>query len=267
MSGGERRRTALAALLVTDIDLLMLDEPTNHLDIETIDWLAGILASRRGALVTVTHDRWFLDAVCTLTWEVDERLDRAVRRRLRGLRVGARRTRTRWRRSPKTAGRTCCARSWRGCDAGRRPAPRSRSFRIDAANALIADEPPARDRTQLATFSSARLGKSVFDVEDATLALGGATLLDDVTWRVGPGDRIGLVGVNGSGKTTLLRVLAGLRSLDTGTRQDGHDGAHRLSVARRRRTRPDSARARGGRVGAPSHGTGRWPGADGVRVA
>jgi len=215
LSGGERRRTALAALLVTDIDLLMLDEPTNHLDIETIDWLAGFLASRRGALVVVTHDRWFLDAVCTLTWEVADGqiaqylggyaayvLARAERERTSGVvqerRQNLLRKELAWlRRGP--------------------PARTSKpQFRIDAANALIADEPPARDRTTLATFSSARLGKSVFDVEDLSLALGPNELFSDVTWRVGPGDRIGLVGVNGSGKTTLLRVLAGLRGVDSG---------------------------------------------------
>ena len=220
LSGGERRRTALAALLVTELDLLMLDEPTNHLDIETIDWLARHLAARRGALVTVTHDRWFLDAVCTLTWEVDSGsiaqydggyaayvLARAERERVASFTEDRRQNLLRkelaWlRRGP--------------------PARTSKpQFRIDAANALIADEPPARDRTQLATFSSARLGKSVFDVEHATLALGDATLLHDVTWRIGPGDRIGLVGVNGSGKTTLLRVLAGLRHLDAGTVKTG----------------------------------------------
>jgi ABC transport system ATP-binding/permease protein len=215
LSGGERRRTALAALLVTDIDLLMLDEPTNHLDIETIDWLAGFLASRRGALVVVTHDRWFLDAVCTLTWEVaDGRvaqylggyaayvLARAERERISGVveerRQNLLRKELAWlRRGP--------------------PARTSKpQFRIDAANALIADEPPARDRTVLASFSSARLGKSVFDVEDVSLSLGSGLLFSDVTWRVGPGDRVGLVGVNGSGKTTLLRVLAGLRAVDSG---------------------------------------------------
>jgi ABC transport system ATP-binding/permease protein len=220
LSGGERRRAALARLLVSDIDLLMLDEPTNHLDIETIDWLARHLATRRGALVTVTHDRWFLDAVCTRTWEVDSGqvmqydggyaayiLARAERERISAVTEERRQNLLRkelaWlRRGP--------------------PARTSKpQFRIDAANALIADEPPARDRTQLATFSSARLGKSVFDLEDASLHLGGLTLLDDVTWRLGPGDRIGLVGVNGSGKTTLLRVLAGLQRLESGELRTG----------------------------------------------
>jgi ATP-binding cassette subfamily F protein uup len=220
LSGGERRRTALAALLVTELDLLMLDEPTNHLDIETIDWLARHLAGRRGALVTVTHDRWFLDAVCTRTWEVeggrvaqyDGGYAAYVLARAERERVGAV---TEERRQNLLRKELAWLR--RGPPA-RTSKPR---FRIDAANALIADEPPARDRTQLATFSSKRLGKTVFDVEDVSLTLGDSTLFDEVTWRVGPGDRIGLVGVNGSGKTTLLRVLAGMRPVGSGAVKTG----------------------------------------------
>jgi ABC transport system ATP-binding/permease protein len=220
LSGGERRRAALAALLVSDLDLLMLDEPTNHLDIETIDWLARHLAGRRGALVTVTHDRWFLDAVCTHTWEVeagrigqyDGGYAAYVLARAERERVGAF---TEERRQNLLRKELAWLR--RGPPA-RTSKPR---FRIDAANALIADEPPARDRTQLAAFSSARLGKTVFDVEDVTLRFDDLTLLDEITWRIGPGDRIGLVGVNGSGKTTLLRVLAGLRGVDGGEVKTG----------------------------------------------
>jgi ATP-binding cassette subfamily F protein uup len=220
LSGGERRRAALAALLVSELDLLLLDEPTNHLDIETIDWLAGHLVSRRTAIVTVTHDRWFLDAVCNHTWELDDGhvmqydggyaayvLARAERERIAAFTEERRQNLLRkelaWlRRGP--------------------PARTSKpQFRIDAANALIADEPPARDQAQLATFSSARLGKSVFDLESAALAFGDLTLLDDVTWRIGPGDRIGLLGVNGSGKTSLLRVLAGLQQVSSGVLRVG----------------------------------------------
>jgi len=220
LSGGERRRVALAALLVSNIDLLMLDEPTNHLDIETIDWLARHLAARRGALVVVTHDRWFLDAVCTLTWEV---ADGRVAQYEGGYAayVLARAERERVSASTEDRRQNLLRKELAWLRRGPPARTSKPQFRIDAANALIADEPPARDRTVLAEFSSVRLGKSVFDVEDASLRLGSAELLDDVTWRVGPGDRIGLVGVNGSGKTTLLRVLAGQRAVDTGVVKTG----------------------------------------------
>ncbi|MGZ4640271.1 MAG: ABC-F family ATP-binding cassette domain-containing protein [Actinomycetes bacterium] len=208
LSGGERRRVALAQALVGQHDLLILDEPTNHLDVEGIDWLARHLAARREALVVVTHDRWFLEAVSTPTWEVADGqvyaydggysayvLARAERARVQAAtdarRANLLRKELAWlRRGPPA----------------RTSKPR---FRIDAANALIADEPAPRDGVELMRFASARLGKTVYDVADATLTLGGRTLLEHLTWQVGPGDRIGIVGVNGSGKTSLLRMLVG----------------------------------------------------------
>ncbi len=220
MSGGERRRAALGALLIADaidgIDLLMLDEPTNHLDVEGVDWLASHLRSRRRALVVVTHDRWFLDAVCETTWEVGGGvvaaydggyaayvLAKAERERSAAVTENRRQNLLRkelaWlRRGPPA----------------RTSKPR---FRIDAANALIADEPPARESMTLRRTATARLGKSVYDVEDVTMGYGGRVLLDDVTWRVGPGDRFGLIGVNGAGKSTLLKLLDGKVEPQQGT--------------------------------------------------
>ena len=224
MSGGERRRLALAALLVTDPDLLLLDEPTNHLDVEGVAWLAAYLSERRprpdNGLIVVTHDRWFLDAVSTRTWEVDDGevhtydggyaayvLAKAERMRISAVteerRANLVRKELAWlRRGP--------------------PARTSKpKFRIDAANDLIAGEPPARDQVELVRFATTRLGKDVFDLVDATVRLGGRALLDRVTWRLGPGDRFGIVGVNGAGKSTLLRVLLGQLPLDAGKLKTG----------------------------------------------
>ena len=208
LSGGEKRRVALAAALVGDPDLVVLDEPTNHLDVEGIGWLAEHLLGRRCAVVVVTHDRWFLDAVCTRTWEVAAG---GVQGYLGGYAdwVYARAERTR-QADAAEARRQNLARkelAWlrRGPPA-RTSKPR---FRIEAAEALIADVPPPRDSVELLRFATNRLGRTVLELEDATVAIGRALLLDRVTWRIGPGDRIGIVGVNGSGKTTLLRTLAG----------------------------------------------------------
>ena len=227
LSGGERRRTALAAVLLGDHELLVLDEPTNHLDVAAIAWLAEhlhLLQSRGVAMIVVSHDRWFLDAICTRVWEVHDGtvdaydggysayvLARAERAR-QAAGIAARRTNLlrkelAWlRRGP--------------------PARTSKpKFRVDAANALIADEPPARDPFALRRFATARLGKDVFDLVGVELAVGRSDgrrqLLTDLSWSIGPGDRIAIVGGNGSGKTSLLQLLTGERRPDDGVVKRG----------------------------------------------
>ncbi|HEV2640990.1 MAG TPA: ABC-F family ATP-binding cassette domain-containing protein [Actinocrinis sp.] len=216
LSGGERRRIALAKALIepdrTD-QLLLLDEPTNHLDVEAIAWLARHLKARRCSLFAVTHDRWFLDEVCDHTWEVADGRVHAYEGGYSAY-VLARAERSRvaagdWDRKQNLLRKEL---AWL-----RRGAPARTSkpkFRIDAANALIAEEPPIRDNAELMKFASARLGRTVYEFEDVSYAVGQGpdpdrTLLDHVTWQLGPGERLGLVGVNGSGKTSLLRLLTG----------------------------------------------------------
>ncbi|MET8359940.1 ABC-F family ATP-binding cassette domain-containing protein [Micromonospora sp. NPDC005171] len=209
MSGGERRRVALAALLVRDSDLLILDEPTNHLDVGGVDWLARHLVGRKGSLVVVTHDRWFLDAVCTTTWEV---ADQAVRAYEGGFAAWTLARAERERVAAATEARR--QNLLRKEIAWLRRGPPARTskpqFRIDAANALIADVPPARDTMSLQRMAVSRLGKQVYELENVELHAGPKEILRDVTWLVGPGDRIAILGANGAGKTTLLRMLAGI---------------------------------------------------------
>ena len=209
LSGGERRRVGLAKLLIEDLDLILLDEPTNHLDVEGVAWLADHLKNRKNlAVVVVTHDRWFLDEVTDRTWEVvggdleeydggysayvlakaerarqqaamDARRNNLLRKELAWLRRGA-------------------------------PARTSKpKFRVDAANELIATEPPPRDNTELLKFSQNRLGNTVFECQHLQIRAGENVLIEDLVWNIGPGERIGIVGVNGAGKTTLMRTLAG----------------------------------------------------------
>ena len=208
LSGGERRRCALARLLLGEHDLLLLDEPTNHLDVEAVDWLARHLVVRGDALVVVTHDRWFLDAVCEQTWEVhDAAVD--VYDGAYAAYVLARAERQRQAAAGEARRQNLVRKelAWL-----RRGAPARTSkpkFRTDAANALIADVPPTRDPLELQRFATQRLGKDVVDLEDVDLVRGERRLLTRATWRLGPGDRVGLVGVNGAGKTSVLRLLAG----------------------------------------------------------
>ncbi|WP_037608186.1 ABC-F family ATP-binding cassette domain-containing protein [Streptacidiphilus rugosus] len=206
LSGGERRRIALAQLLIAEHDLLVLDEPTNHLDVEGIAWLAGHLQARRSALVVVTHDRWFLDQVCTRMWDVQAG---AVHEYEGGYSdyVFARAERSRIAATEETKRQNLIRKelAWlrRGAPA-RTSKPR---FRVEAANELIADVPPPRDKVELMKFANSRLGKTVFDLEDVTIKAGDKLLLERLTWQLGPGDRVSLVGVNGAGKTSLMRAM------------------------------------------------------------
>jgi ABC transport system ATP-binding/permease protein len=219
LSGGQRRRVQLAALLIDDWDVIALDEPTNHLDIEGITWLAAHLRQRwarnTGGLLLVTHDRWFLDEVATMTWEVHDGivepfeggyaayvLQRVERDRqaaaVEAKRQNLMRKELAWlRRGP--------------------PARTSKpKFRIDAANQLIADVPPLRNTVELAKLATARLGKDVVDLLDVSVSFDGRPVLRDVEWRIGPGERSGIVGANGAGKSTLLGLITGAVAPDSG---------------------------------------------------
>ncbi|WP_327089310.1 ATP-binding cassette domain-containing protein [Nonomuraea sp. NBC_01738] len=219
LSGGERRRTALAKLLIDEHDLIMLDEPTNHLDIEAIAWLAGHLAGRKSAVVVVTHDRWFLDAVSTRTWEV---VDGRVERYEGGYAayVLAKAERARIAQAAEDRRQNLMRKEIAWLRRGPPARTSKPKFRIDAAQALIANEPPPRESVELVKFATARLGKTVYDLEDVTLHAGGPDagplVLDRSTWQFGPGDRIGLIGVNGSGKSSVLRLLADTVKPDSG---------------------------------------------------
>ncbi|HEY9424583.1 MAG TPA: ABC-F family ATP-binding cassette domain-containing protein [Microterricola sp.] len=230
LSGGQRRRVALAALLVGDHDVIFLDEPTNHLDVEGIAWLAGHLKKRwprdSGGLIVVTHDRWFLDEVCNATWEVHDRiiepfeggyaayiLQRVERDRSAAVSEAKRQNLMKkelaWLR--------------RGAPA-RTAKPK---FRIDAANELIENEPPPRDTVSMQSMAMQRLGKDVVDLIDITVKFPATehspakTVLNDVTWRIAPGERTGILGVNGAGKSTLLNLVAGTLQPTSGTVKRG----------------------------------------------
>ncbi|MDT5322852.1 MAG: transport system ATP-binding/permease protein [Mycobacterium sp.] len=221
LSGGERRRVALAAVLLAGHDVLVLDEPTNHLDVEVIGWLAGHLSQLRSkALVVVSHDRWFLDAVCTRIWEVhDGDVDAYEGGYAAYVLVRAERTRL-------AAGTEARRRNLMRKElAWLRRGPPARTskpkFRIQAANELIANEPEPRDSLALQRFATARLGKDVFDLHRVSLELGDRVILDKLDWSIGPGVRIGLVGVNGTGKTSVLKLLTGELTPSAGTIKRG----------------------------------------------
>ena len=217
MSGGEKRRVALAQLLVQEWDLLVLDEPTNHLDVEGVAWLAAHLKQRSAsqAHLVVTHDRWFLDEVNSTTWEVHDGVVDAYEGGYSAY-VLARAERDRMASTAEQKRLQLVKKELAWLRRGPPARTSKPQFRIDAANALIADEPPARDDIALQRFSAARLGKTVYELHDVSLAFEKRVLFDHTDWNFGPGDRVGMVGVNGAGKSTLLKMLVGQQSPNTG---------------------------------------------------
>jgi ABC transport system ATP-binding/permease protein len=238
LSGGERRRVALASLLVAECDVLLLDEPTNHLDIEAIDWLGRHLRDRGCAVIVVSHDRWLLDTVCDRTWEVDRGNVHSAEGGYSAY-VLAQAERERSEEATERRRRNLARKELAWLQRGAKARTTKAKFRVEAATALIASEPPPRDSVELTRLATARLGKTVVELEDLSVSVGTPddsvgtpddsvgtpddqrTLLDHITWRLGPGDRIGVVGVNGSGKTSLLNVVADTGSGRSGVRVEG----------------------------------------------
>ena len=219
LSGGQRRRVALAALLAKDWDILMLDEPTNHLDIEGVAWLAQHLKARwgksTGGLLVVTHDRWFLDEVCNLTWEVHDGIVEIYDGGYAAY-ILERNERARSQAASESRRQNLLRKELAWLRRGAPARTTKPKFRIDAANELIANEPPPRDSVSLAKLATTRLGKDVLDIENLSYEIDSRQILNNVTLRLGPGDRIGLVGPNGAGKTTLLRLILGKISPTSG---------------------------------------------------
>jgi len=226
LSGGERRRCSLAALLLGDHDLIVLDEPTNHLDVEAVAWLAQHLVKRASALVVVTHDRWFLDEVCQWTWEVHDGAVDAYEGGYAAY-VLAKAERSRQASASEIRRQNLARKELAWLRRGPPARTSKPKFRIDAANALIEDVPPPRDRLELQKFATQRLGKDVIDIEDADLVRGERTLLKHATWRLGPGDRVGIVGVNGAGKSSVLNLISGALAPAAGRVKQGRTVALR----------------------------------------
>ena len=221
LSGGERRRAYLAEQLIREVDVLFLDEPTNHLDVEIIAWLAAHLKNRpKIAIVTVTHDRWFLDEVCDHMWEV---VGGKVEEYEGGYSafVLAKAERMRQESASEARRQNLMRKELAWLRRGPPARTTKPQFRIDAANELIAAEPPPRNAVELLEFASARLGKTVYELHDAKIGFETKTLINHITWNIAPGGRIGILGPNGAGKTSVLRSILGEIPLLAGKRVEG----------------------------------------------
>ena len=220
LSGGQRKRVALTSVLLSTADLLILDEPTNHLDSEMADWLEEYLKKFRGALLMITHDRYFLDSVTNRIVELDkgklysyqtnyegfvklkaERIDMAVASE----------------RKRQTILRTELAWMQRGA----RARSTKQKAHIQRYEALRDMDAPEFDKEVEMESISSRLGRTTVEVKDLCKAYGNKVLLKDFTYIFLKNDRVGIIGPNGSGKSTLMKMIAGWVQPDSGTIEIG----------------------------------------------
>ncbi len=216
LSGGQRKRLAIARLVMAEPDFLILDEPTNHLDITTIEWLEAYLKRSKATLLMVTHDRYFLDRVCTKIIELDDcevfvvegNFDMYLRRRaerIEAMTAELARVRNTLRREQEWMSRQPQARGGKA------------KFRID--NFYDLKERAQRrhvEKDVRLENASSRIGSKIFEAEGVCKRFGDKVILDDFTYTFARGEKLGIVGVNGVGKSTFIKLLQGLLPIDSG---------------------------------------------------
>jgi ATP-binding cassette subfamily F protein uup len=215
LSGGQRKRVALAQALIDRADLLILDEPTNHIDAETIDWLEGYLATEPGALLMVTHDRYFLDRVVNRIVELDRRqLISYPGHYSRYLELSAARHEQLAAAEAKRQNMLRRELEWirRGAQA-RSTKQKARKQRFEILQQLSYDQGSQQVSMALA---GRRLGKKVLEAKGVSKSFGGQPLFQNLDFSLEPGERLGMTGPNGAGKSTFLDILAGKLAPDMG---------------------------------------------------
>jgi len=215
MSGGQRKRVAMAAALVLPSDILILDEPTNHIDNESVAWLESMLQKRRGALLMITHDRYFLDRVSNRIIELDQ--GRAFFYQANYSQFLSLKLEREEREASSEAKRQNLLRSelaW--IRKGAKARTTKQKARIDRFEQLQATTPTEGNGKIELSVASSRLGRKIIEVEHISKSFGNRKLVDDFSYIATPGDRVGIVGKNGMGKSTLLKMLGGKLDPDEG---------------------------------------------------
>ena len=220
LSGGQRKRVALAAALIHPADVLILDEPTNHLDSEMVVWLEDRLRAFRGGLVMVTHDRYFLERVVNHITELSRgKLYHYEANYSRYLELKEQRWEMAEASERKRQSILRSEREWilRGC----RARTTKSKDRIQRYEALRDQEAPEADDTVQLSAASSRLGRKIIELHQVTKAYDGRPVIENFSYNLLRGDRIGIVGRNGAGKSTLLRMIAGQLAPDSGSVETG----------------------------------------------
>lgn len=216
LSGGQRKRLALVSVLITPCDVLILDEPTNHLDSEMADWLENKLQAFRGALVMVTHDRYFLDSVTNKIIELDKGKIYSYDEKYSGF-LQRKAEREESVRASERKRQSILRKEIEWISRGARARSTKQKAHIQRYEALKNQKAPEVDeKLQLSSISS-RMGKMTIEIENVSKAYGENTLIRDFSYIFLKHDRIGFVGKNGCGKTTLMKMIAGRIEPDTGS--------------------------------------------------
>jgi ATP-binding cassette ChvD family protein len=217
LSGGERRRVALCRLLLEQPDLLLLDEPTNHLDAETVNWLEGHLRNYPGAILIVTHDRYFLDNVTGWILELDRGRGIPYEGNYSSWLVQKQKRLEQEGREEESRQKTLAREhEWIAASPRARQAKsKARYQRYEELLAKAADK--ATTTAQIVIPVAERLGQNVIDFEHLAKGFGDNLLIDDLTFKLPPGGIVGIIGANGAGKTTLFRMITGQENPDRGT--------------------------------------------------
>lgn len=215
LSGGQRKRVALAAALIQPCELLILDEPTNHIDNDSVEWLEQYLQKRRGALLMITHDRYFLDRVATVMLELDRgNLYRYEANYTRFLELKAEREEREAASEQKRQNLFRNELAW--IRRGAKARTTKQKARIERFEKLKEQQPEQRGGAMDVSVASSRLGKKIMELEQLNKSVEGRVLISNLDYTAVPGDRIGIVGPNGSGKSTLLNMIAGRLEPDQG---------------------------------------------------
>ena len=216
LSGGQKRRVALACALAAEAEVLILDEPTNHIDSELVDWLEGYLKRFQGALLMVTHDRYFLERVVNRIVELDHgKLYSYPANYSQYLELKAQREEMALATERKRQSLYRKELAW--IQRGARARSTKAQFRVDRFEQLKNSEyVPDQSKLEVSALSS-RLGRKIIEIDNISKAFDGKQLVRDFSYNLLRGDRIGIIGPNGYGKTTLVRMICGLLEPDSGT--------------------------------------------------
>lgn len=215
LSGGQRKRLALISVLLSPADILLLDEPTNHLDNDMADWLEDYLKKWRGALIMVTHDRYFLDSVCNRIVEIDKGKIYSYQANYSGyLELKTQRQEMETASERKRQSILRVELEW--IQRGARARSTKQKARIQRYEELRDRENPAQDSQMELSSISTRMGKTTVELENICKAYGDRKLIEDFSYIFLKGDRVGFIGPNGCGKSTLMKIIAGIIPQDSG---------------------------------------------------